>query len=165
MTLPQRKFLLHGIPSWIDAGAVFFLTLCCKKKEPNQLCRRDTAEVIFEAANFRQRMHRWQVHLMLLMPDHLHALLSFPLQEDMRKVVAGFKEVVAKRISIEWQRDFFDHRLRSDESFDENAHYIRMNPVRRRLVAKPEEWPWIWQPANGLDTSRGGPSGPALPAT
>lgn len=101
---------------------------------------------------------------MLLMPDHLHALLSFPLPEDMRKVVAGFKEMVAKRIAIEWQRDFFDHRLRNDESFDEKVHYIRMNPVRKGLVAKPEEWPWIWLPDDGLDTRDGGPSGPALPA-
>lgn len=165
MTLRQRKFLPHDIPSWVDGGAVYFLTLCCKKRGLNQLCRRDAAEVIFEAASFRQRMHRWHVHLMLLMPDHLHALLSFPLPEDMRKVVAGFKEIVAKRFSVEWQRDFFDHRLRSGESFDEKAQYIRMNPVRSGLVANLEAWPWIWPPDIGADTTCGGPSGPALPAT
>ncbi len=160
MTQPQRKILPHGIPSWIDAGAVFFLTVCCKVKGKNQLCCGEIADVIFEAVDFRQRMHRWYVHLLLLMPDHRHCLVSFPVQEDMRKSVAGFKEAVAKRVGVAWQRDFFDHRLRSEESFDEKAHYIRMNPVRKGLVAKPDDWPWGWQ----LHPTNGAPGGHALPS-
>lgn len=115
--------------------------------------------MLFEATDFRQQTQRWHMHLLLLMPDHLHALVSFPRDEIMCKIVAGFKEMTAKRSGVAWQRDFFDHRLRSDESFDEKAHYIRMNPVRSNLVAKPENWPWVWQAGDEI----GGPSGPALP--
>ena len=49
------------------------------------------------------------------------------------------------RYEIPWQRDFFDHRLRHEESFflKKKATYIRLNPVRAGLVAIPEEWPHV----------------------
>jgi REP element-mobilizing transposase RayT len=94
------------------------------------------------------------------MPDHLHALVSFPQEECMGILIARFKEITAKRTGITWQRDFFDHRLRTEESFEEKAHYIRQNPVRAGLTADSEAWPWKWEPAN---PALGGPSGPALP--
>ncbi len=78
----------------------------------------------------------------------------------MKKVMASFKEHTAKRAGIGWQRDFFDHRLRAEESFEEKANYIRMNPVRKRLVAAPDDWIWKWEPG---DQANGGPGGPALP--
>jgi REP element-mobilizing transposase RayT len=41
-----------------------------------------------------------------------------------------------------WQRSFFDHRVRSNESEAETIEYIRMNPVRARLVEHQDDWPW-----------------------
>ncbi len=73
--------------------------------------------------------------------DHVHALLSLPRNESMEKVVGDWKRFVARKAGIEWQKGFFDHRLRHDESFEEKAHYIRENPVRAELVATPDEWP------------------------
>jgi len=40
------------------------------------------------------------------------------------------------------QKDFFEHRLRSDESAQEKSDYILVNPVRAGLVPKPEDWPY-----------------------
>ena len=40
----------------------------------------------------------------------------------------------------------FDHRIRNSENLEEKFQYIRMNPVRRGLVATPGEWPWVWEP-------------------
>ncbi|MBP6508425.1 MAG: transposase [Opitutaceae bacterium] len=158
MTLLHRKYLPHGTPSWVRAGAVFFITLCCRVRGENGLCRREIAAAIFEAVNFRQHTLRWHMHLLLLMPDHLHALVSFPKQEEMRKVMAGFKEATAKRGGVDWQRDFFDHRLRNDRSLEEKADYIRMNPVRKGLVASPADWKWVWE-----TDADGAPGGRALP--
>ena len=41
-----------------------------------------------------------------------------------------------------WQEEFFDHVLRSDESYAEKWSYVRNNPVRKELVANVEDWPW-----------------------
>jgi putative transposase len=41
-----------------------------------------------------------------------------------------------------WQEEFFDHVLRSDESYSEKWDYVRQNPVRVGLVADADDWPW-----------------------
>jgi REP element-mobilizing transposase RayT len=41
-----------------------------------------------------------------------------------------------------WQPEFFDHVLRSGESYEQKWEYVRENPVRAELVARPEDWPY-----------------------
>jgi len=155
--LPQRQKLPHGIPVWARHEAIFFVTVCCATRGTNQLCLDPVAASIWESIEYRQQRCDWFVHLWLLMPDHLHALISFPTERDPAKVIANWKEIIAKKAGIHWQRDFFDHRLRSDESHQEKTDYIRQNPVRKGLVGKTEDWKFVWVPTDG------GPSGPALP--
>ena len=40
-------------------------------------------------------------------------------------LIRDFKRITARTARIDWQRNFFDHRLRHDESEDEKAEYIR----------------------------------------
>jgi putative transposase len=42
-----------------------------------------------------------------------------------------------------WQKTFFDHVLRSSESYSEKWNYFRENPVRAGLVASAEDWPYV----------------------
>ncbi len=162
--LPVRKKLPHGVPEWVEDGAVYFITIACAVRGVNQLCSPSVADRVFEAVRFRQERLLWRVSLLVLMPDHLHALISFSRSEPMTKTVAGFKEISAKKTGIRWQRDFFEHRLRSNESYDEKVAYIRMNPVRKGLVARPEDWPFVW-PIAGRDGPPGRPrSVSAVPA-
>ena len=60
---------------------------------------------------------------------------------DDRKQV---EEWTAKEIRITWQDDFFEHRLRHDESRRQKANYILENPVRKQLVSRPEDWPYVY---------------------
>jgi len=81
------------------------------------------------------------------MPDHLHFLVSFPDNGlRMRTIVSKWKEWTAKSLAIRWQRDFFEHRLRRDESARQKADYILFNPVRAGLVSNPEDWPFVFVP-------------------
>jgi putative transposase len=41
-----------------------------------------------------------------------------------------------------WQRGFFDHVLRSRESYSEKWNYVRENPVRAGLVKNADDWPF-----------------------
>ena len=126
--------------------AIFFVTIGCATRDSNQLCINDTATTICESIAFRQKRGDWYVHLWLLMPDHLHAFISFPKDRSPTKVIANWKEIVAKTTGIVWQRDFFDHRLRNNESYAIKAHYIRQNPVRKALVSEPKDWKFVWEP-------------------
>jgi putative transposase len=61
-----------------------------------------------------------------------------------RSGISKWKEWTAKEIGIVWQRDFFEHRLRHDESRREKADYILQNPVRKNFVARPEDWSFVY---------------------
>jgi len=117
-----RKTLPHDVPSWIRPDeAIYFITICCDPRGHNHLCCRKVADSLFDAVEFRNRRGEWWAYLILLMPDHLHALLSFPANRSMQSVVSQWKHYTAAQYAIRWQRDFFDHRLRQEESFQEKA--------------------------------------------
>jgi putative transposase len=63
--------------------------------------------------------------------------------ESLKRTITAWKAYAAKAGKVEWQTGFFDHRLRTKESFAEKAAYIRNNPVRAGLVKQPKDWPWI----------------------
>ena len=85
------------------------------------------------------------MHLALIMPDHVHLLISFPeTNKRIQTIVSKWKEWTAKSLDIGWQRDFFEHRLRKEESFREKADYILLNPVRAGLVREQEDWPHVF---------------------
>jgi REP element-mobilizing transposase RayT len=136
--LPHNGALFSANP----AGEVYFITICCVPRGHNQLARPDIWQAIDETLSHRESRHQLNCRLALGMPDHFHALMSFPGRTPMTKVITGIKSWLAKQHGIRWQRDFFDHRLRSWESAQEKANYIRMNPVRAGLVANPEDWPY-----------------------
>jgi len=78
------------------------------------------------------------------MPDHLHMLVGIPGDASLSNLVRDFKRITARIVGIRWQRNFFDHRLRHDESETEKYEYICQNPVRVGLALAADEWPYIF---------------------
>ena len=144
INLPQRKKLPHDIPSWVEPGAKYFISINCLVRGKPQLTNRETAGVIIKSALYYQTAGKWWIHLFLLMPDHLHGIVSFAREIPMRKVVADWKHYLSAKHGLAWQRDFFDHRLRNDDAVREKWQYIMENPVRKKLVTRVEEWPFFW---------------------
>jgi len=138
-----RKPLDHKIHFAGRFGATYFITICCHQKGSNQLCREDVSMSVFKTAKIYNERRIWYLWLMLLMPDHLHALIGIDGDAVLSSVVGNFKRATTKFASVKWQRNFFDHRLRHDESFLEKAAYIRNNPVRASLVSTEEDWPYV----------------------
>jgi mono/diheme cytochrome c family protein len=121
---PQREKVPHDRPLWLrPEDEIFFITICCQQRGRNQLCRPNFASAIFDSIEFRNRNQIWYGHLVILMPDRLHALISFPFEKPMKQIIGDWKRFLATKLKINWQRDFFDHRLRRDES--ENNAYIK----------------------------------------
>ncbi|HXB59684.1 MAG TPA: hypothetical protein VNU95_08965 [Candidatus Acidoferrales bacterium] len=87
----------------------------------------------------------WLVSDYLLMPDHLHLFcapqdLKFPIESW----VAFWKDQLAKSCSEAgtFQRGGFHHRLRNGESYSQKWQYVSENPVRAKLVSRPQDWPY-----------------------
>ena len=64
--------------------------------------------------------------------------------------IAAFKKFTARTLGIRWQRGFFDHRLRHEESEREKADYILRNPERAGLVVQWEQWPHCFMAPDAL---------------
>ena len=143
--LPERQKLPHEIPQWVENGAKHFITVCTKPRGQNQLCNPELSKLLQESLKYRQDRGDLWVHLMLLMPDHLHGIITFSHSVGMQKSISDWKRYISNAGKIKWQRDFFDHRLRQDESYVEKAHYIRLNPVRAGLIESAEDWPYVWE--------------------
>jgi REP element-mobilizing transposase RayT len=85
----------------------------------------------------------------VLMPDHVHLFVVFPPHGmTLPQWVRALRTVVGKRLleighsKPHWQEGFFDHVLRSSESYSEKWSYVRMNPVRAGLCTEPGQWPY-----------------------
>jgi putative transposase len=136
----QRKTLCHIPPVSASTGSWFFITICCQQRGINQLCLPATAPPLLEDAVFYHTSQRWVLHLLLLMPDHLHLIAGFPMDTTMSAVIRDWKRLTARRTGVGWQRNYFDHRVRPDEGLQEKTDYIRQNPVRAGLVKTAEDW-------------------------
>ncbi|HJO95673.1 MAG TPA: transposase [Victivallales bacterium] len=147
--LPVRKNLHHRIPDWVSLTSIYFITICTYPKGINQLCKKEVYIKIKDSAMYYQSSKKWWIHYFLLMPDHIHGLVSFTYSPDMHHTIKNWKRYIAKRCTIKWQRNFFDHRLRTDESYSKKEHYISMNPVRAGLADEYENWPYCWQGRDG----------------
>jgi putative transposase len=107
-------------------------------------CLPEIGKTILDSISWRNENHIWFCELALLMPDHVHLILNFPENVTMTKTMRDWKSWLAKVHEISWQENFFDHRLRNDENFNQKAEYILQNPVRAGYVEKPADWPYVW---------------------
>jgi len=93
----------------------------------------------------------------VVMPDHVH-LIFIPLRSQtgevfsFAEILGGIKSASAhsvnkrlKRTGSVWQDESFDHVVRCAEKLEDKIRYVRENPVRRGLVSKPEDYPWLWR--------------------
>jgi putative transposase len=121
---------------WIE-NPVYFLTLCTAGRRP-ALANEAALAVLdaeFDAAPSR---YGWSVGRFVAMPDHLHFFCvsnETPAVSSLSRFMAGFKQWTAKGIlrasgaaAPLWQKEFFDHVLRSNESYESKWLYVRENP-------------------------------------
>ena len=139
--------LHHAVPHWIESGALFHIRVALNRENEQQpLTEPVLAQTLLNSARFYESKQRWHVTLFLLMPDHLHALLSFVSDRSMSSIIGDWKRFDTRKHGIMWQEGYFDHRLRNDErgeQLSEKMNYIRQNPVAGGLCANPSDWPWV----------------------
>ncbi len=91
---------------------------------------------------------KFKVHDFVVMPDHVHVLLTVDGDMSIEKAVQFIKGGFSYRLKKEhgyngevWQRGFSEVRVNDRESFLRHKAYIAQNPVNRGLVESPEEFP------------------------
>jgi putative transposase len=125
----------------------YFVTFNTYKRRP--LIAQPIVHEVFCSFCRRAREHDVAVGRYVVMPDHIHLFVALPATETtLPKWVQMLKTVIGKELlrsgirKPHWQEGFFDHVLRSSESYSHKWDYVRLNPVRAGLCGDPEEWPY-----------------------
>jgi putative transposase len=138
---PRR--LYHSTPGWVKDGALFHIRLRAALSQGSMIEPTPGFALLSAVRRYHDLGH-WWCSLVLLMPDHMHAIIAFPSQPGMTVTVRNWKRGAHRFQSVQWQEGFFDHRLRNDDEVSGKWHYIRRNPVVRGLCAREDGWRCWW---------------------
>jgi REP element-mobilizing transposase RayT len=146
--LPVRKRPVHCPPiEYSNRPTIIFLTLCTKGRVRSLACPEALSAMVtaWREASF------WHVGRFMVLPDHVHlfcAPATMP-PHPLGRWITYWKRLVKARWTgtgaCAWQKDFWDTQVRSAKGYEEKWEYVRNNPVRHRLVAAPEHWPYQGQ--------------------
>ena len=129
------------------ARRVYFVTIVTAERRKAFLDSRVATATVECLRDLRARMN-FYIYVYCLMPDHLHALIGLGESGRTLGAICGAFKSLSTRAYWRWhkgrlwQRQFFDHVVRNEEDFIETVEYVKLNPVRKGLVDRWEQWPY-----------------------
>jgi putative transposase len=125
----------------------FFVT--CNLLRTRAVLNEDDFEVLARVMQARREEHGFLLTAWVFLPDHWHAILGPRYPKGLSRVMESVKVSSTRQINAErgelgrlWQGRFFDRALRTVKEYQETVEYIHLNPPRRGLVKRPEDWKW-----------------------
>jgi putative transposase len=126
-----------------QAGDFHFLTFSCYHRSPYFSAgeSRDRFEQALEQIRKRYVFH---VFGYVVMPEHVHLLVSEPTRATLARALQALKTSISKQSKEKpfWQVRYYDFNVFSSAKRTEKLRYMHRNPVTRGLVDRPEEWLW-----------------------
>jgi putative transposase len=145
-------------------GDLHFVTFSCYRRRAFLGTRRARDRFVRILNEVRLR-YGFRLIGYVVMPEHVHLLLSEPKKGTPSKALQVLKQKVSRslrgkekksipgqlslpfsRMATEgrafWQRRFYDFNVWSEKKLREKLEYMHANPVNRKLVMHPKEWPW-----------------------
>ena len=140
----QRPRLRRLDRVFVDSP-IYFVTACTHDRR--EILTLDITHKAFRTFCLNSPQHGARVGGYVLMPDHLHqfvCLEGITLADWVKSLKNGLSKTLrsAGHEGPHWQKGFFDHLLRSGESYSKKWDYVRENPVRAGLASTHEAWPY-----------------------
>lgn len=141
-------------------GHLHFITFSCYHRRPllGSARRRDLALRVLEQTRIS---YGFGIVGYVIMPEHIHLLVSEPQRKDLSTAIKAFKQAVSRRALSRrkrdarqialfaapalrrlWQPRFYDFNVFTEKKRIEKLRYMHRNPVIRGLVTRPEDWLW-----------------------
>jgi putative transposase len=142
--LPMRKRRLERLEQIYRESPLLFVTFCTYERR--KLLANDIIHQSFIQFGTQAREHGNFFGHYVIMPDHVHFFVAMENPHELSGLMKSLKNSLSKTLrnlghaAPHWQKDFFDHVLRSDSSYDEKWDYVKANPARAGFVSKAEEW-------------------------
>jgi putative transposase len=144
-------------------GHLHFITFSCYRRVPFLRSVRSRNVFVQILGQVRDR-YEFSLVGYVVMPEHVHLLIGEPAKGTPSTVIQVLKQRVSRRLRRKkraiagqlnlnfasggpaqprmWQRRFYDFNEWSLKKRVEKLHYMHMNPLKRKLVDHPKDWPW-----------------------
>jgi putative transposase len=103
------------------------------------------ANLLLNILNEHRSRGRFQIHAFVVMPDHIHLLLTpaqdVSLEKSVQFIKGGFSFRLKSKLPV-WQESYNEQRIKDATDFIHHQRYIESNPLRARIVAHPSEYPF-----------------------
>ena len=144
--MPTRLKRYYG------ANHLHYITFSCYHRHPYFVSARNR-DLFLEILEETRQRYQFVVFGYVVMPDHVHLLISEPEQRDPSVVIKVLKQKSSRAVhgaqrgvlrcdgESVWQKRFFDFNPWTERKRIEKLRYIHSNPVVARLVAEPDQWP------------------------
>jgi putative transposase len=126
---------------------IYFVTACTAGRR-KLLADKTIHQAFEEFANSSPNYGAW-LGSYVLMPDHFHLFVAIDSERmSLSAWLKSLKGTLSSNFRGKgetppyWQKGFFDHILRSSESYSQKWNYVRENPVRTGLTGSWDEWPY-----------------------
>jgi putative transposase len=154
----------RGLKRHYGQGDLHFITFCCyhRRRYLQSVRARNVFVKMLDDARCK---FDFKLIGYVLMPEHVHLLMSEPKKGNVSRVLQVLKQRVSRemrrrkrhdggkqlrldfvdRLEEErrfWQRRFYDFNVWSDAKRKEKLYYMHANPVKARLVEHAKDWPW-----------------------
>ena len=134
----------------LSSARVFFATT--KTSAARRILPSErNAMLLIEVLRSNVAAGRFQLHDFVIMPDHLHLLMTLPsdmtIEKAMQLIKGGFSYRLKKECGFHgevWQRGFSEVRVNDRESWSHYREYIGQNPVKAGLVNSPQQYPYSY---------------------
>jgi putative transposase len=126
-----------------QGGDFHFLTFSCHARQP-YLASPASRELFEHALEQIRRRYVFFVLGYVVMPEHVHLLVSESKRGTLDRAVQALKTSVSKQSKQRpfWLPRYYDFNVRSENKRVEKLRYMHRNPVVRGLVKKPDDWKW-----------------------
>lgn len=147
MAKPARN---AGRESALSSSRVFFVTT--KTSMGQRLLQSErNAMLLIDVLRSKMAERKFIVHDFVVMPDHLHLLITvrgdMTIEKAMQLIKGGFSFRLKREFQFlgeVWQRGFSEMRADDEERFLGYREYIAQNPVKAGLAASPGEYPYCY---------------------
>jgi REP-associated tyrosine transposase len=137
-----------GLKHFQQTRQLHFITFSCNHRAP--LLAEPQACGVFEKT--LEQVRRWYgfyVTGYVVMPEHIHLLISEPERGNLGLCLQMLKQNVARQLKKHspeeepfWLDRYYDFNVWSERKLVEKLRYMHRNPVKRGLVARPQDWEW-----------------------
>lgn len=145
-SLTRETDVPTGLLRFQQTRNMHFITFSCYQRQP-KLGQAHARDVFEHSLERTRRVYEFCVVGYVVMPEHVHLLVTEPESRPLATALQGLKQSVSRTLSLRalepfWQERYYDFNVWSEEKRIEKLRYLHRNPLARGLVEKPEDWPW-----------------------